>query len=65
MMRLKQLLKCHYIIFLMSNVVTSRKVSTSYKVDVEVPAFKLNGHVVWGATAMILSEIKDLLKQLL
>ena len=30
----------------------------------EVPAFKLNGHVVWGATAMMLSEIKDLLKQL-
>ncbi len=45
--------------------VTTRKVSTSYKVDAEVPAFKLNGHVVWGATAMILSEIKDLLKPLL
>ena len=32
------------------------------KVNVEVPAFQLNGHVVWGATAMMLSEIKDLLK---
>lgn len=51
--------------FFDDNVVTSKRVSTSYKVDVEVPAFKLNGHVVWGATAMILSEIKDLLKQLL
>ena len=40
-------------------------VETSYNVKVEVPAFKLNGHVVWGATAMILSEIKDLLKQML
>jgi 8-oxo-dGTP pyrophosphatase MutT (NUDIX family) len=51
--------------FFDEQVVTTRKVSTSYKVDVEVPAFKLNDHVVWGATAMILSEIKDLLKQLL
>jgi hypothetical protein len=41
------------------------KVSTSYSVDVEVPAFKLNEHIVWGATAMMLSEIKDLLKQII
>ncbi|MBU3822856.1 CoA pyrophosphatase [Flavobacteriaceae bacterium XHP0103] len=41
------------------------KVNTSYGVEAEVPAFILNGHVVWGATAMILSEIKDVLKQLI
>ena len=28
----------------------------------DVPCFKLNGYVVWGATAMMLSEIKELLK---
>ena len=27
-----------------------------------VPAFKLNGHIVWGATAMVLIEIKIMLK---
>lgn len=37
-------------------------VMTSYDLELEVPAFKLNGHVVWGATAMMLSELKDLLK---
>ncbi|MCX7547254.1 CoA pyrophosphatase [Xanthomarina sp. F1114] len=47
-----------------ANVVT-KTVSTSYNMDVVVPAFQLNGHVVWGATAMMLSEIKDLLKQVL
>ena len=47
-----------------ANVVT-KSVSTSYKLDVEVPAFRLNEHIVWGATAMMLSEIKDLLKHLL
>ena len=46
------------------NIITER-VSTSYKVNVDVPAFKLNEHVVWGATAMMLSEIKDLLKEML
>ena len=51
--------------FIDDNMIISKRVSTSYKVEVEVPAFSLNGHVVWGATAMILSEIKDLLKQLL
>ena len=41
------------------------KVNTSYSIEVEVPAFKLNNYVVWGATAMVLSEIKDILKQLM
>ncbi|WP_323788626.1 CoA pyrophosphatase [Psychroserpens sp.] len=47
-----------------SNVIQT-SVPTSYKVNVEVPAFQLNDHVVWGATAMMLSEVKDLLKMVL
>lgn len=39
--------------------------STSYAKNVTVPAFKLNGYTVWGATAMMLSEVKELLKQVL
>ncbi len=42
--------------------VVNKTVSTSYNIDVEVPAFLLNGHIVWGATAMMLNEVKDLLK---
>lgn len=51
--------------FLDDKSLTNKIVKTSYSVDVEVPAFKLNHHVVWGATAMILSEVKDLLKEVL
>ncbi len=51
--------------FLKDTNVISTKVPTSYNVEVEVPAFHLNNHIVWGATAMMLSEIKDLLKQVL
>lgn len=47
-----------------SNLIQT-SVPTSYEVNVEVPAFKLNNHIVWGATAMMLSEIKDLLKKVL
>jgi len=45
--------------------VTSKKVSTKYDLEVNVPAYHLIGHLVWGATAMMLSEVKDLLKEVL
>lgn len=41
---------------------TSIKMSTSYASNIVVPCFQFNRHIVWGATAMILSEIKELLK---
>lgn len=44
---------------------TTKKMSTSYAKEIDVPAFKLNDYIIWGATAMMLSEIKDLLKQVL
>jgi 8-oxo-dGTP pyrophosphatase MutT (NUDIX family) len=47
-----------------ANMLTTR-VPTALNVEVDVPAFKLNNHIVWGATAMMLGEIKDLLKQVL
>ncbi|MDN3620467.1 CoA pyrophosphatase [Polaribacter undariae] len=41
---------------------TAIKMNTSYMDNLEVPCFKLEGYVVWGATAMMLSEIKELFK---
>lgn len=41
-----------------------KRVSTSYANDIEVPAYILNSHVVWGATAMMLSEVREILKLL-
>lgn len=41
------------------------KVTTSYNVSIEAPIFKLNNHIIWGATAMILSEVKELCKKVL
>ncbi len=45
--------------------VNEQILSTSYAKNIAVPAFKLNGYTVWGATAMMLNEVKELLKQVL
>ena len=42
--------------------ISSVMMSTSYMDSIAVPCFKLNNYVVWGATAMMLSEIKELFK---
>ncbi len=49
--------------FLDEKNLISKKLSTSYAKNIDVPAFSLNGHVVWGATAMMLSELKELLQK--
>ena len=41
---------------------TSINMNTSYMSNIDVPCFKLNDYIVWGATAMMLSEIKELFK---
>lgn len=43
---------------------SSTSLSTSYAKNLKVPCFLLNSYVVWGATAMMLNEIKELLKNL-
>jgi len=47
--------------FLDDRNVIKKNLSTTYATNIEVPAYNLNGHVVWGATGMMLSEIRELL----
>jgi 8-oxo-dGTP pyrophosphatase MutT (NUDIX family) len=51
--------------FLDDNLVVSTEISTSYAENMLIPAFKINEHIVWGATAMMLSELKEVLKKVL
>ena len=51
--------------FLDDNICVTKTLSTSYATDIEVPAYLLNDHVVWGATAMMLSEVRELLQEVL
>lgn len=51
--------------FLNDNLLTTASMSTSYAKNIIVPAFEINGYIVWGATAMMLSELKEVLKKVL
>jgi 8-oxo-dGTP pyrophosphatase MutT (NUDIX family) len=42
----------------------SISITNSYMKETSVPCFNFDGSVIWGATAMILSEIKELLKNI-
>ncbi|KIO51447.1 NUDIX hydrolase [Flavobacterium hibernum] len=49
-------------VFLDDEIIIEATLSTSYGNNILVPAFNIQNHVVWGATAMILSELRDVLK---
>ena len=49
-------------VFLNDEIIIETMLSTSYADNILVPAFKIEKHLVWGATAMILSELRDVLK---
>ena len=51
--------------FLDDNLVVSTIITTSYAKNMVIPAFKINEHIVWGATAMMLSELKEVIKKVL
>lgn len=49
-------------VFLRENIVVETNLTTSYANNIKVPAFDIDGNIVWGATAMMLSELKEVLK---
>ncbi|MCK5908198.1 MAG: CoA pyrophosphatase [Flavobacteriales bacterium] len=46
--------------FLSDNCISTSTVNSSYVKDLVVPSFSLNNKIIWGATAMILSEFRDI-----
>lgn len=51
--------------FLSEKSITKVRMTTSYATDIEVPAFMVDKYVVWGATAMMMSELKETIKSAL
>ncbi len=45
------------------SIIVVKNIETSYSKSADVPAFQIENHIVWGATAMMLSELKDTLKK--
>ena len=51
--------------FMDEAIVVTKSMDTSYSESIEVPCFKVEEHYIWGATAMMLSELKETLKMVL
>ena len=51
--------------FMDDTIKIHQNLTTSYAKNIKVPAFLLNNYLVWGATAMMLSEVREMLKELL
>lgn len=49
--------------FLDNSNFVNEELSTSYSKKMLVPAFKLNNQIVWGATGMMLSEIREIFRK--
>ncbi len=47
--------------FLDEKTIVQINLSTSYAKNIDVPAFLVEEHHVWGATAMMMSELKELI----
>lgn len=45
------------------SIIVNKIMNTSYSKEVIVPTFKIYNYHVWGATAMILSELKEVFKR--
>lgn len=51
--------------FMNDKIIVNATMKTSYAGSIEVPGFQVKEHFVWGATAMMLSELKETLKLVL
>jgi 8-oxo-dGTP pyrophosphatase MutT (NUDIX family) len=58
----KRVLELPLSLFLDDATIAKVKMTTSYATDIEVPAFMVDKYVVWGATAMMMSELKENIK---
>lgn len=47
------------------SIIIQKEMTTSYASNIMVPAFQTSGYVIWGATAMMLSELKETIKSVL
>lgn len=61
----KEIIELPLEVLLDDSIIVNVEMQTSYSQKVAVPAFKFQEHIVWGATAMILSELKETLKSIL
>ena len=65
LVEVKRVLEFPLSLFIDDKTITQVKMTTSYATDMEVPAFMVEKYVVWGASAMMMSELKENIKSAL
>ena len=60
-----KIIELPFSVFLDDKIIVNTMMTTSFAKDILIPAFKIEEHIVWGATAMMLSELKDVFKKVL
>jgi 8-oxo-dGTP pyrophosphatase MutT (NUDIX family) len=50
--------------FLFDESIVKKKILHVRNTKIEAPYFEVDGHVVWGATAMILSELREVIESI-
>jgi len=60
----EEILEISYDDILDDNNIHFTQINNPYMEKTSVPCFQINGLIIWGATAMILSEIKEALKNI-
>jgi len=61
----QELIELSLDVFLDDATVVNTTMQTSYSKTTSLPAFKVGEHLIWGATAMILNELKETIKMAL
>ncbi|MBN9282837.1 MULTISPECIES: CoA pyrophosphatase [Flavobacterium] len=60
-----QIIELPLAMFLDDNIIIEVMMTTSYAQNIKVPAFQIEDHIVWGATAMMMSELKETVKNVI
>lgn len=61
----KRVLELPLVDLLDDSIITHVIMSTSYAKNISVPVFNVDKYVVWGATAMMMSELKETIRKVL
>ena len=57
----KQLIEVPINEIVKNDIISTYNFTLRDNTKVEVPCYKINGHIVWGATAMMLAELREIL----
>jgi len=62
---IKEIIPCHLLDFLKHDAFTIQDLKVGEKILPDIPCYKIGKRLIWGATAMIFSELLDVIRPLI